>query len=210
MIKILIADDHPLIREGLKKTLKEEIGMEVVCEAKHGNEVLDLLNKMEVDVVILDLSMPGLSGLETLKELKQKSPDLPVIILSMHPEERFAIRALKSGASGYLTKENAPQGLVEAIHKVVSGGRYITHSLAEKLSFEIESNCKKHLHELLSDREFQIFCLIASGKSIKEISDMLFLSINTVNTYRVRILGKMNMKTNIEITHYAIQFRLID
>ncbi|MDI6765382.1 MAG: response regulator transcription factor [Bacteroidota bacterium] len=210
MIKILIADDHPLIREGLKKTLKEETDMKVVCEAKNGSEVLDLINKNKVDVIVMDLSMPGLSGLETMKELKKQSSDLPVLILSMHPEERFAIRALKAGASGYLTKDNAPQGLAEAIRKVVRGGRYITPSLAEKLSFEIETNCKKQPHELLSDREFQIFCLIASGKSIKEISDMLFLSINTVNTYRVRILEKMNMKTNIEITHHAIRHHLID
>lgn len=210
MIKILIADDHPLIREGLKKTLKEETDMDVVCEAKNGNEVLDLIKSKEVDVVVMDLTMPGLSGLETMKELKKQLPNLPVLILSMHPEERFAIRALKNGASGYLTKENAPQGLAEAIRKVVSGGRYITPSLAEKLAFDMSANTQKHPHELLSDREFQIFCLIASGKSIKDISVMLFLSVYTVHTHRTRILEKMSMKTNIDITHYAIQNHLID
>jgi two-component system, NarL family, invasion response regulator UvrY len=210
MINILIADDHPLVREGLKKTLRSESDLNVICEASDGQGVLAQVEGNELDVIVMDISMPGMSGLDVLKELKLKYPKLPVIILSMHPEERFGIRAIKAGAASYLTKESVPEELIKAIRKVVKGGKYITPFLAEKLADEIESKGDEHLDKTLSDREFQIICLLASGKSTKEIAAELFLSINTVCTYRARILEKLNLKTNVELTHYAIQNRLID
>jgi two-component system invasion response regulator UvrY len=210
MIKILIADDHPLIREGLKKTLRDESDIHVAGEAKNGREVLTFIDEHKLDVVLMDLSMPEVSGLDVLKELRQRHPKLPVLILSMHPEDRFGIRALKAGASGYLTKDTAPLELVNAIRKVVCGGKYITPSLAEKLALEIGKDPNQPPHKLLSDREYQIFILIAQGKSINDISDILLLSVNTVNSYHCRIMDKMDLKTNIELTHYAIQNNLID
>ena len=210
MIKVLIADDHPMIREGLKKTLRDEVGIEVVGEAKNGREVLSFVEEHELSVVLMDLSMPELTGFDVLKELKMSHPKLPVLILSMHPEDRFAIRALKVGASGYLTKDSAPLELVNAIRKVVNGGKYVSPTLAEKLVFEIENGSDLPSHKTLSDREYQIFCMIAQGKSIMEISEALSLSLNTVHTYRTRLLEKMNMKTNTEITQYAIRNNLIE
>jgi len=210
MINILIADDHPLVREGLKKTLRSESDLNVICEVSDGQDVLAQVEGNELDVIVMDISMPGMNGLDVLKELKLKYPKLPVIILSMHPEERFGIRAIKAGAASYLTKESVPEELIKAIRKVVKGGKYITPFLAEKLADEIESKGDEHLDKTLSDREFQIICLLASGKSTKEIAAELFLSINTVCTYRARILEKLNLKTNVELTHYAIQNRLID
>jgi len=210
MIRILIADDHPLIREGLKKTLQAERGMEVVCEASNGQEVLDLVNKHDLDIIIMDLSMPGIGGLDVIKELKRQKYKVPILILSMHPEERFAIRVLKAGGAGYLSKENAPDNLVDAIHKIVSGRKYITPTLAERLAFELEERTEKLPHEELSDREFQVLCMLASGVSIKEISDKLFLSINTVNTYKVRIYEKLKIQSVVDLTHYALKYHLID
>src|SRR5262245_11170721 len=194
MLKILIADDHALIREGLKKILKAAQDITVVSEAQNAREVIEEVKKQELDVVILDISLPGKSGLELLKDLKQQSPNLPVLILSMHPEDRFAVRALKAGASGYVTKDSAVDELVKAIRKVMLGRKYVSPALAEKLAFDLETDTGKPPHENLSDREYQVMCLIAVGKTVREIAGELFLSISTVNTYRARILEKMNMK----------------
>ena len=210
MTKLLIADDHVLIREGLKKILKEAPDMNVVCEAGDGRELFEGLKKHEVDVVILDISLPGKSGLELLKDIKQDYPQLPVLILSMHPEDRFAVRALKAGAAGYVTKEGAAQELILALRKVIQGRKYVSPTLAEKLATELDLASDRPPHESLSDREYQVLCLIASGKTVKEISGELFLSVSTVNTYRTRILEKMNMKTDAELIRYAIQNHLVD
>jgi len=210
MIKILIADDHQLIREGLKKILKEEHDMSVVGEGGNADEVFKLVRESDLDVVLLDISMPGRSGLEVLKELKHTHPKLPVLMLSMHPEDRFAVRSLKAGASGYITKESAGEELVSAIRKVVGGGKYISMFLAEKLAFGLDADSGRPPHEALSDREFQVMTMISSGKKMTEIAEELSLSIRTVNTYRARILEKMQMKSNAELIHYAIQHGLVD
>ena len=210
MLKIFIADDHAVVRRGLRQILAETCDMAVTGEATSGLEVLDKVMGDEYDVVVLDISMPGRSGLDTLKQLKSQKPKLPVLILSMHPEEQYAVRVLRAGASGYLTKESAPDELVEAIRKVSHGGRYITSSLADKLVFDLSRKTEKPLHETLSDREYQVLCLIASGKTAKQIAEELCLSVKTISTYRARILEKMGMKSNAELTHYAIRNRLVD
>ena len=210
MIKILIADDHQLIREGLKKILKEEHDMSVVGEGGNADEVFKLVRESDLDVVLLDISMPGRSGLEVLKELKHTHPKLPILMLSMHPEDRFAVRSLKAGASGYITKESAGEELVSAIRKVVGGGKYISMFLAEKLAFGLDADSGRPPHEALSDREFQVMTMISAGKKMTEIAEELSLSIRTVNTYRARILEKMQMKNNAELIHYAIQHGLVD
>ncbi len=209
-MKVLIADDHTIVREGLKKILSNVPEVESVEEAENGQEVLDKVTKAKFDIVILDISMPGKSGLEVLKELKQKKSNLAVLILSVHPEEQYAIRALKSGASGYISKSSASEELVKAIRTIHTGGKYITPTIAEKLIFEIEEDTVKPAHEKLSDREYQVMCMISSGKTIREISDYLCLSVKTVSTYRVRILEKMNLKNNSELTFYAIKNKLIN
>jgi len=209
MIKILIADDHVIVREGLKKIIADEIDMTVADEAGNGQEALEKVWAYNYDVVLLDISMPGRSGLDILKQVKSEKPELPVLILSMHPEEQYAVRVLKAGASGYLTKESAPDELITAIRKVSSGRKYVTASLAEKLAFDLGSNTEKQLHEILSDREFQVMCKIANGKTVKDIGDELSLSVKTISTYRTRILEKMKMKNNAQLTHYAIQNKLV-
>jgi len=210
MIKILIADDHAIVREGLKQILSESPDLVVVAEASSGQEVLEKISKNDLDLVVLDIAMPGRGGLDILKEIKTQRPRLPVLMLSMYPEEQYAIRVLKSGASGYLTKESAPSELVMAIRQISQGKKYISPSLAEKLAIDLEINPDKMPHEILSDREYQVMCMIASGKTLKEIADGLSLSIKTISTYRSRILEKMNMKTNAELTHYAIKNNLVD
>ena len=210
MVRILIADDHALIREGLKKILKGAQDFSVVSEAQNAREVIEEVKKQDLDVVILDISLPGKSGLELLKDLKQDYPRLPVLILSMHPEDRFAVRALKAGAAGYVTKDSAVEELVKAIRKVVNGRKYVSPALAEKLAFDLETDTGKPPHESLSDREYQVMCMIAIGKSVREIAGELFLSVSTVNTYRGRILEKMNMKTDAELIRYAVQNQLVD
>ena len=210
MIKILIADDHAVVRRGLKQILAEEPNMAVFGEACNAQEVLKNVREQNWDIVILDITMPDRSGLEVLKELKNIRPKLPVLILSIHPEEQYAVRVLKAGAAGYMTKESAPEELVKAIRKVLRGGKYISPSLAEKLAFDLETDSEKPLHETLSDREYQVMCMIASGKTVKEIAKKLYLSVKTISTHRARILGKMKMKTNAELTHYAIKNRLVD
>ena len=210
MIKILIADDHAVVRRGLKQILAEEPNMAVFGEACNAQEVLKNVREQDWDIVILDITMPDRSGLDVLKELKRERPKLPVLFLSIHPEDQYAVRVLKAGAAGYMTKESAPEELVKAIRKVLRGGKYISPSLAEKLAFDLETDSEKPLHETLSDREYQVMCMIASGKTVKEIAKKLYLSVKTISTHRARILGKMKMKTNAELTHYAVKNRLVD
>jgi DNA-binding NarL/FixJ family response regulator len=210
MIKILIADDHPVVRKGLGEIVKKAFDMVMVDEASNGQEVLERVLKNDYDVVLLDISMPGRSGLDILKELKGQKPKLSVLVLSIYPEEQYAVRVLKAGASGYLTKESAQDELISAIQKVSTGRKYITPSLAERLALDLEMGAEKPPHESLSDREYQVMCMIASGKTVKEIAEELFLSVKTVSTYRARLLDKMRMKSSAELTHYAIKYRLVD
>ena len=210
MLRVLVADDHAIVRQGLKMILTEEFASLVFGEARNGPELLAQLYKNQWDIVVLDITMPGRSGLDVLKELRQLYPKMPVLVLSMHPEDQFAVRMLKAGASGYLTKENVPEEVVKAIRKVIAGGRYVSASLAEKLAFDLRPDAERPPHEALSDREYQVLCMIASGKTVKEIGDELMLSIKTISTYRTRVLEKLNMKTNAELTHYAVKNNLVD
>ncbi|MCK9230590.1 MAG: response regulator transcription factor [Syntrophales bacterium] len=208
-IRILIADDHPIVRAGFKQVLSETADMEVTDEAGNGQEVMALIRKKEHDVILLDISMPGRSGLEVLKDLKEEKPKLPVLILSMYPEEQYAIRALRAGASGYLTKASAPNELIAAIRKVAQGGKYISTTLGERLTDFLGSDITRPPHELLSDREYQVMLMIASGKTVSAIGDELCLSVKTISTYRRNILEKMKLKNNAEITVYAVQNKLV-
>jgi len=210
MFKILIADDHALFREGLKQILHENIDEVLSDEASNGYEVIDKISETDYDILLLDIAMPGLSGLDVLKQLRIKRPKLQVLVLSMYPEGQYAVRAIKAGAAGYLTKRSASDELIEAIKKVSQGGTYVTAEIAEKLMFDLKPNSNKPPHELLSDREFQIFCMIASGKTVGTIADELNLSVKTVSTHRVHILEKMKMKNNAELTNYAIKFQIIN
>jgi len=209
LIKLLIADDHAIVREGLKQIISETPDLKVIDETGDGRDVMNKIYDNDLDVVLLDIAMPGKSGLEVLEEIRQKRPDLPVLILSMHPEEQYAVRALRTGAAGYLTKESAPEELISAIRKVSSGKKYVTASIAERLASAVEIDIQKAPHELLSNREYQILCMIASGRTVKQISEDLSLSAKTVSTYRSRILIKMKMKHNAELTYYAIQSGLV-
>jgi len=208
--KTLIADDHTIVREGLKQIISETPDMTVADEAIDGHEVLNKALKNDYDVVVLDITMPGINGLDVLKQIKAQKPKLPILVLSVHPEEQYAVRTLKAGASGYLTKESAPDELIAAIRKVSVGRKYISSSLAEKLAFDLEIDREKPSHETLSDREYQVMCMITSGRTVKDIAEELFLSEKTISTYRTRILEKMKMKSNIELTHYAIKHGLVE
>jgi len=210
MSKILIVDDHAIVREGLKKILNCFTAVEEIEEACNGKEALEKIRKKEFNIVLLDISLPDGNGLDILKQIKKIKPNLQVLILSIHPEERYAIRTLKAGASGYLTKDRVPQELVKAVREILKGRKYITSSLAEKLVQNLENRTKKPLHENLSDREYQVLCLIASGKTVKEIAKELYLSEKTISTYRTRILEKMKMKNNAELIYYAIKHGLVD
>ena len=210
MIKILIADDHAIVREGLKQIVAETADIVIADEASSGHEVLDKVWNNEYDVVVLDISMPGRDGVDILKQLKSQTPRLPVLVLSMHPEEQYAVRVLKAGAAGYLTKESAPDELITAIRRISTGRKYVSSSLAEKLAFDLESDTEKPLHETLSDREYQVMCMIASGRRVQEIAAELSLSAKTVSTYRSRIMKKMKKKNNAELMHYAIKHGLVE
>jgi two-component system, NarL family, invasion response regulator UvrY len=209
-MRVLIADDHAVFRRGLKETLAEAFPKVTFGEASTAQETLDHARRQDWDVAILDISMPGKSGLDILDDLKRLRPRLPILLLSMHPEQQFARRALKAGAAGYLTKDGVPEELKEAIKKIVGGGRYVSATLAERLAVELRDESDLPLHELLSDREFQVLRMIASGKTVKEIADELSLSVKTVSTYRARILEKTGMKTNAELIRYALQSQLVD
>ena len=210
MIRVLVADDHPLLRSGIKQVLGQESDMAVVGEAEDSEQVLQRIDEQGWDVVVLDIAMPGRSGLDALREIRRRRPNLPVLVLSMHSEEQFAIRAIKAGASGFISKSDAPTEIVRAIRKVVTGKKYVSASLAETLANAIESETHRPSHEALSDREFQVMCGIASGKTVSQIAVEISLSVKTVSTYRARVLEKMNMRTNAELTRYALQTGLVD
>jgi len=210
MIKILIIDDHEVVRDGVKKIFEEQPGTTAVGEAGTAQEALMLAREEEWDVAVLDLSLGGRSGLEVLKMLGQIRPQLPVLILSMHSEEQYARRAFRAGAAGYVTKDSSRAELAKAIDKVLKGGKYVTPALAEKLVLSLNRNSQLSRHETLSDREFEVMRLIASGKTVGEIAALLSLSNKTISTYRARILEKMEMKTNAQLTYYAIHNHLVD
>lgn len=205
MLEVLVVDDSPLFRRGVKDLVNEGFQGAHIGEAGNGFEMLELLRGKPWDVAVMDISMPGMNGLDALKQAKQEFPELPVLILSMYPEEQYAIRMIKAGADGYLTKSSAPEELVKAITKVRGGGKYVSPSLAEALLVTIKPGAAKEPHELLSDREYQVLCLIGSGKTVGEIAGRTNLGVSTVSTYRSRILEKMRMKTNAQLTRYVIQ-----
>jgi two-component system invasion response regulator UvrY len=210
VIRILIADDHAILRRGLKEIVTRELAGAVCGEAANAQQVLDEIQKGEWDVVILDVTMPGRSGLDILRDLRARRPKLPVLVLSMHAENQYGKRVLKAGAAGYMNKDAAPEELVNAIRKVISGGRYVSAALAETLAWDLGTNAERPLHEILSDREFEVLRIIASGKSVSQIAEDLHLSVNTVSTYRARILEKMNLATTAELMRYALQNHLVD
>ncbi|MGE5316183.1 MAG: response regulator [Acidobacteriota bacterium] len=211
-LKILIADDHPIVREGMKQIIAKSGDLAIGGEALNGQEALALLEREEFNAVVLDINMPGRDGLDILKDIRRLHPELPVLILSMYSEDQVAIRALKAGAAGFLNKESAPRELVHALRKIIGGGKYVSEALAEKLALGLDTTTgsqKGLAHEALSDREFQVLKMIASGKEVAEIADELFISVKTVRTYRDRIMEKMNLKNDVELTHYAIKNQLI-
>ncbi len=210
MIRVLIADDHAIVREGLKQIVAESPDMIVADEAGDGKEALKKALEGDFDVVVLDITMPGINGLDALKQIRNQRPKLPILVLSMHPEEQYAVRVLKAGASGYLTKESAPEELIASIRRVSKGMKYISPSLAERLASELGNDHDGPLHETLSDREYQVMCMIASGKAPTEIAEELSLSIKTISTYRGRILEKMGMKSNAEIIRYSMEHELTE
>jgi two-component system invasion response regulator UvrY len=209
MIRILIVDDHAMFREGLKQILAKHSDMRVVDEAGNGQEAMEKILHHKLDVVLLDISLPGRSGADLLAEIKKEKPGLSTLVLSMHPEDQYAVRMMKAGACGYVTKESAADELISAIRKVAVGGRYISSKLAEEMAVALDTNTPKLPHQTLSNREFQVMRMLASGKSLKEIADELFLSEKTVTTYRARILEKMRLRNNVEITIYAIENKLL-
>lgn len=210
MVRILIADDHPVVREGLKKMFEKVSDISIAGEASNGQEVLNKIEQNDYDLVLLDISMPGRDGLDILRELGRKRPHLPILILSMHSEEQYVIRALKAGASGYLTKKSISDELIKAVQKVACGEKYITSSLSEKLASYIRNDTEKPIHEMLSDREHFVMRMIVKGRTRKEIAKELSLSVNTISTYRARIIKKLKMKNSAELIQYAIEKHLTD
>lgn len=209
-MNILIADDHAILRRGLRHILTDGLSEANVSEAQNGGEVLRLLRQRTFDVLILDINMPGATGLEVVRDVRRDYPWLPVLMLSVYPEEQYALRALKAGASGYLPKESAPEELVKAVLKVMQGGKYITASIAEQMAQALQDDASKPLHETLSDREFQVMRLLGSGKTISEIAADLSLSVKTISTFRARLLTKMHFKNNADLIHYLTQHGLSD
>jgi len=210
MLKVLIADDHAIVRQGLRQILTEIPELSVVGEVDNGQDALTRVRAEPWDVLVLDMSMPGRGGLDVLKDVRRERPETRVLVLSMHPEDQFAVRMLKAGASGYLTKETATEELVKAVRKVLTGGKYISAALAEKLAFDVNSDVDKPLHEKLSDREFQVMRRLAAGKTVQEIADELMLSPKTISTYRARVLEKLELKSNAELIHSAIGNKLVE
>ena len=209
MLRILLADDHAVVRHGVKQILTDAYAGATFGEAQNAHELLEMVGGKSWDIVVLDLNMPGGNGLEALKQIKLDHPQLPVLILSMYPEDQYAVRTIRAGAAGYLNKESAPEELVQAIHKILHGGEYISADVADELVQYARHEDGQPLHKHLSDREFQVLCLIASGKEVKEISSELGLSAKTISTYLARLFEKMNMKSNAELTHYAIHNELV-
>jgi len=210
MVRILIADDHAIIRRGLREILTDELGALSWGEAENALGALEQVGKRNWDLLILDIEMPGRSGIDVLRDLRALRPKLPILVLSVHPEERFAKRALRAGAAGYVNKEEAPSEVVKAVRKVLAGGRYVSPAFAERLAMDLAVQTDKPIDEILSDREFEVLHLIASGKTVSQIAEQLNLSVKTISTYRSRVLEKMGMKTNAELTHYAVRNNLVD
>ncbi len=207
-MRVLVVDDHPVVRRGIRQILEDALKPVEVREASSGEEALSLIRSEPLEIVVLDLGLPDRPGLEVLKTSREERPDLPVLVLTMHDEESFAVRVLKAGAAGYLTKESAPNELAAAIQRIVRGGRYVGQSLAERLAAHLGTSSDRPLHESLSDREFEVFCLMAKGKSLTEIAHALFISVKTVSTHRARILQKMNLGNNAELVLYAVRHGL--
>ena len=210
MINVLLADDHTMFREGLKQILSDTSDIVVTDEAQNTGEVLNKVSEKQFDVVILDITMPGRTGLDIISELKSREPNLRVLILSMHPEEQYAVRAIKARAAGYVTKNRAPKELISAIRKISTGKKYLSPAVAEQMAIELENDRRMEPHQKLSDREYQVLCMIASGKTVNKIAEELSLSISTISTNRGRILRKMKMENNAELTYYAVKHGLVD
>jgi two-component system invasion response regulator UvrY len=209
MIRLAIADDHPIVREGLRRIATEDAGITVTGEASTAAELFRLLHAAAVDVVLLDVSMPGATFVETLRELREQHPSVKVLVLSVHPEDQWAMRALRAGASGYLTKDHSPEQLVQAIHRVARGGKYVSESLAEKLAGMVDSGGTRAPHERLSNREFEVLRALGSGMTVKDVAEQLRLSAKTVSTYRVRLLEKMGLKSKADLVQYVVQHELL-
>jgi DNA-binding NarL/FixJ family response regulator len=210
IIKIIIADDHAIVREGLKQILADSKDIVVTGDAENGVDAIKLVRKNDCDVLLLDISMPDRSGIEVLKQIKKEAPKLAVLMLSMHREDQYAVRSLKAGASGYLNKQSAPNELVDAIRVVAAGKKYISTALAQELANQVGDDREVPLHETLSDREYQTFVMIASGKTVSDIAEELSLSVKTISMYRSRLLQKMKLRNNAELTHYAIKNELVE
>ena len=210
MIRVVLADDHQLIREGLKKIFREEPDLKVVCEAGNATDVFNFLRSSQADVLVLDVNMPGRSGIDILSGLKKEFPGIAILMLSMHPEDALAVRALRSGASGYITKSAPPSEIISAVRKIASGRTYVSELLAEQLADAVRTPANNELHRLLSDREFEVFQLLGSGKTVTEVAALLLISVPTVSTYRTRILEKLNMHSTAEIIHYAVRNKLVE
>jgi DNA-binding NarL/FixJ family response regulator len=208
MIRVLLADDHAIVRSGLKQILESDPDIKVVCEAGNGTEAVEFVRNNTIDIVVMDITMPGRNGLDALKDIKRIDMALPVLVLSMHPQEQYAVRVLRAGAAGYITKESAPDELVTAIKKAYHGGKYISTEVAELLAVHVERGDNAEPHKLLSDREFEVFILIGQGKSLTEIGEELSISVKTVSTYRTRIIEKTGISTNSSITRYCVQHSL--
>ncbi len=210
MLRVIVADDHAVVRHGVDKLLTKAMNVSEVAEAGTADELVELVRKGRWDLLVLDITMPGRSGLEVLGEILAYQPDLPVLVMSMHPEDQLAVRVLQAGAKGYLTKGSAPEELVTAVQRILSGGRYVSDSLAEILLRGRLTNSAGEAHEALSNREFEVMRLLASGHTVSEAAGMLSLSVKTVSTYRARVLQKLGMRTNAELTHYSIKHGLVE
>lgn len=210
MLRVLITDDHAMIRVGLKQVLLKAFSSAVIAEAQNTQEAMEQIRKKVWDLVVMDITMPGRSGLDILQDIKLARPNLPVLIMSMHGEDQFAVRVIKAGAAGFISKHSAPEELVKAIRKILGGGKYVSSSVAEKMVFDLGKETEKPPHEALSDRELQVMCMFATGRANKDVARELSLSVKTISTYRARILEKMTMKSNAELTRYAIKSGLVE